>query len=106
MSGGGLPFPQRRNLLMPHDRPAPQTRIADDDTQDDWAADLFVAPEEQGAQGESDDQDEQLASVGDMPGTGGTDALPFAERLEPFALTTAPQLRPTPRSYQREAVDA
>ena len=40
---------------MPHDRPAPQTRIADDDTQDDWAADLFVALDEQSAQGESDD---------------------------------------------------
>jgi superfamily II DNA or RNA helicase len=94
---------------MPHDRPAPQSRIADDDTQDDWAADLFVALDEQSAQGELDDQDEQLAPVGNMPGTDGTDgtdALPFAERLEPFALTTAPQLRPTPRSYQREAVDA
>jgi superfamily II DNA or RNA helicase len=81
---------------MPNERPA---RLdGGDDTQDDWAADLFVALDEQSEPDESDEPDDSSSE---------SDALlpPDAQRA-PFALATSPQLRLTPRSYQREAVDA
>lgn len=77
---------------MPQNRPAPVARLADDDTQDDWATDLFAALDEQ-----SDEEDD--ASEAEA-------ALPPDEQRAPFALAATPHLWLTPRSYQREAVDA
>src|SRR5690348_17322032 len=86
---------------MPDERPAPLARHGDDDTQDDWAADLFAALDEQAAADEIDETDEpdDDASAKDA-------LLPPDAQRAPFALETAIQLRLTPRSYQREAVDA
>ena len=77
---------------MPQNRPAPVARLADDDTQDDWATDLFAALDEQ-----SDEEDDVSEAEA---------ALPPDEQRAPFALAATPHLRLTPRSYQREAVDA
>jgi superfamily II DNA or RNA helicase len=83
---------------MPTERPAPIARHDDDDTQDDWAADLFAVLDEQSDADEADGPDDNSSE---------TDTLlpPDAQRA-PFALESAPQLRLTPRSYQQEAVDA
>lgn len=81
---------------MPQNRPAPVARLADNDTQDDWAADLFAVLDEQDVedeQGELDDQDD------DAP-------LPSGDQRAPFALAATPQLRLIPRTYQREAVES
>ncbi len=78
---------------MPHDRPAPLARPADDATQDEWATDLFTALDEQNAEAE---QEETIEG----------ELLPSEERRAPFALTDITHLRLTPRSYQREAVDS
>lgn len=78
---------------MPHDRPAPLARPADDATQDEWATDLFTALDEQNAEAEQEE-----AVEGEL--------LPSEERRAPFALTDTTHLRLTPRSYQREAVDS
>jgi superfamily II DNA or RNA helicase len=83
---------------MPHEKPGPLARIGDDDTQDDWAADLFAALDEQSGQDESDELDDGAHEADSL--------LPTHEQRAPFALATAPQLRLTPRSYQHEAVDA
>jgi superfamily II DNA or RNA helicase len=92
---------------MPHDRPAPLARAADDDTQDDWATDLFAALDEQSDQDEQDDLDKP--AIFDAQGEITAEApaiLPPDEQRAPYALATPPELRLTPRSYQREAVDA
>src|SRR5689334_6551709 len=80
---------------MPNDRPAPMARDTDDDTQDDWAADLFAALDEASDADEPDDESAEIDTL-----------LPSDAQRAPFALASAPQLRLTPRSYQREAVDA
>ena len=82
---------------MPHDRPAPIARDTDDDTQDDWAADLFTALDEQ-SEGDGDEPDDNSSGIDTL--------LPPDAQRAPFALESAPQLKLTPRSYQREAVDA
>ena len=78
---------------MPDEQP---TRRRDDDTQEEWGDDLFTALDEQSAEDEEDTSSESGTAV----------CLPGAEQRAPFALETALQLRLTPRSYQREAVDA
>ena len=78
---------------MPDEQP---TRRRDDDTQEEWGDDLFTALDEQSAEDEEDTSSESGTAV----------CLPDAEQRAPFALETALQLRLTPRSYQREAVDA
>lgn len=83
---------------MPYERPAQLARLADDDTQEDWAEDLFAALDEQGEQDEPDDPEDGATEPDTL--------LPPYEQREPFALATDTQLRLTPRSYQREAVDA
>ncbi|HKW23233.1 MAG TPA: DEAD/DEAH box helicase [Ktedonobacterales bacterium] len=83
---------------MPNKRPAPIARDADDDTQDDWTADLFAALDEQTETEESDEPGGESSETD-------THLPPDAQRA-PFALATSPQLRLTPRSYQQEAVDA
>jgi superfamily II DNA or RNA helicase len=84
---------------MPYERPA---RLdGGDDTQDDWAADLFAVLDEQGEPDESDEPDEH-----DDDSPESDTLLPPDAQRAPFALATSPQLRLTPRSYQREAVDA
>ncbi|HEU4784440.1 MAG TPA: DEAD/DEAH box helicase [Ktedonobacterales bacterium] len=86
---------------MPNERPTPIASSGDDDPQDDWAADLFAALDEQSEADEADEADEP----GDDSSEIDTLLPPDAQRA-PFALATSPQLRLTPRSYQREAVDA
>ena len=83
---------------MPNERPAPVARAGDDDTQDDWAADLFAVLDEQTEAEESDEPDDDSSEIDSL--------LPPEAQRAPFALETSPQLRLTPRSYQREAVDA
>ena len=81
---------------MPYERSA---RLdGGDDTQDDWAADLFAALDEQSDQDESDESDDHSPESDTL--------LPPDVQRAPFALATSPQLRLAPRSYQREAVDA
>ncbi|HEU5349252.1 MAG TPA: DEAD/DEAH box helicase, partial [Ktedonobacterales bacterium] len=81
---------------MLHERPDPLARLADGDTQEDWAADLFAALDEQSAQDDAQEMDEAASGA----------SLPPEEQRAPFALVAMPQLRLTPRSYQRDAVDA
>lgn len=83
---------------MLNKRPAPIARDADDDTQDDWTADLFAALDEQTETEESDEPGGE-SSENDTH-------LPADAQRAPFALESAPQLKLTPRSYQQEAVDA
>lgn len=77
---------------MPHDRPAPLARSADDDTQDDWATDLFAALDEQSEQDEQDEQDElDKPAVFDEQGKITAEApalLPPDEQRAPYALAT------------------
>ena len=79
---------------MPDEQPR---RLASDDTQEKWESDIFAALDEQSA--EDEDESAAVAETADA-------LLPSAERRAPFALEAMPQLRLTPRSYQREAVDA
>src|SRR5262249_55482299 len=97
--GGGQLFPQRRPLAMPYNRSAPSARLNDDETQDDWAAALCAALD---GQSEQDDADAPEAE----DGAAEAESLPPHGRRQPFALETALELRLTPRSYQREAVDS
>ncbi|HEX5546400.1 MAG TPA: DEAD/DEAH box helicase, partial [Ktedonobacterales bacterium] len=83
---------------MPTERPAPIARPGDDDTQDDWAADLFAALDEQSEADDPDGPDNDSSEQDTL--------LPPDAQRAPFALESAPQLRLTPRSYQQEAVDA
>src|SRR5690242_10268591 len=84
----------RSNSAMPDEQPR---RLVSDDTQEEWESDVFAALDEQSAE-----EEDESATVAET-----TDALlPSAERRAPFALEAPPQLRLTPRSYQREAVDA
>jgi superfamily II DNA or RNA helicase len=79
---------------MPDEQPK---RLASDDTQEEWESDVFAALDEQSAEDEDESATEDNA----------TDVLlPSVEDRKPFALDAALQLRLTPRSYQREAVDA
>jgi superfamily II DNA or RNA helicase len=95
---------------MPHDRPAPLARPADEDTQDDWATDLFAALDDQTEQDDLDDlvnldEAENREALSGLASAAEAVAPPDEQRA-PYALAVAPQLRLTPRSYQREAVEA
>src|SRR5690242_7542808 len=61
--GGGRLFPQRRTLAMPTEQPAPIAHHGDDDTQDDWAADLFAALDEQSEADEPDDDSSAIDTL-------------------------------------------
>ncbi len=74
-------------------------RLASGDTQEEWDGDLFAALDEQSAEDDDDGATGDSAAESLSP-------LPSAEERAPFALEAALQLRLTPRSYQREAVDA
>jgi superfamily II DNA or RNA helicase len=89
---------------MPHERSAPLARPDDDDTQDDWAADLFDVLSEQSEESEPDGL--EAAEESDKGSAQNNPLLPPYTQRAPFELTAMPQLRLTPRSYQREAVEA
>ena len=91
---------------MRHEQPI---RPGGDDTQEDWDSDLFAALETQSAEDEDDSAtglSEAEEERGGRGGGAGAPSLPSVEQRAPYALEAALQVRLTPRSYQREAVDA
>ncbi|MGE5333578.1 MAG: DEAD/DEAH box helicase, partial [Nitrososphaerota archaeon] len=91
---------------MPSERPASLARPADEDTQEEWTTDLFAALDEESTQDETLDETLDDAQEPDMNAPESGPSLPPDKERAPFALADMPQLQLTPRSYQREAVDA